>query len=131
MNTVPEYRELTDLQKLNEMKQELEAGFSTVLRHYQAGILHRPERIRQALEEQDAERVAMESHSLKSVCRQVGLMPMGELAAQLETMGASGCLDQAEPLIEQLIASSVQGNHELNHFCNGTTLPRPFFEKGD
>lgn len=129
MNTRSPYQELLDAGKLTEMKRELEAGFSTVIRHYQAGILHRPERIRQAIQDKDAERVAMESHSLKSVCRQVGLLRMGELAAQLENMGASGSLDQAEALVEQLVASSVTANHELTRFCTDAEPPRPFFEK--
>ncbi|MBF0627575.1 MAG: Hpt domain-containing protein [Magnetococcales bacterium] len=130
MNTISAYRELTDAHKLQEMRNELEGGFLTVIRHYQAGILHRPERIRQAIRENDPEQVAMESHSLKSVCRQVGLLRMGEMAAELEALGNSGILDQAESLVEQLVASSVTANHELTHFCSGAALPRPFFDKG-
>ncbi|MBF0271959.1 MAG: Hpt domain-containing protein [Magnetococcales bacterium] len=131
METVFPYQELLDLQKLSEMKQELEGGFQTVVRHYQAGILHRPERIRQAIRDQDAERVAMESHSLKSVCRQVGLVRMGEMAAELEAMGVAGNLAQAESLVERLIAASVTANQELTCHCAGVELPRPFFEKGE
>ncbi|MBF0339722.1 MAG: Hpt domain-containing protein [Magnetococcales bacterium] len=129
MNAHAEYQELTDQQKLIDMRQELEGGFQTVIRHYQAGILHRPEKIRQAVRDNDAERVSMESHSMKSVCRQVGLMNMGEMAARLETIGNAGDLSGAEELIERLIASSVTANHELTRFCTGMELPKPFFSR--
>ncbi|MBF0190193.1 MAG: Hpt domain-containing protein [Magnetococcales bacterium] len=130
METVSTYQELLDVQKLSEMKQELGDGFTTVVRHYQAGVLHRPERIRQAIRDQDAERVAMESHSLKSVCRQVGLARMGDMAAELESLGTAGNFEQAESLVERLIAASVTANQELTCHCAGIDLPRPFFEKG-
>nr|CAX84067.1 similar to regulator protein PilR [uncultured bacterium] len=129
METVSEYQELSNLQKLIEMKQELAGGFVTVIRHYQDGVLRRPERIRQALLEKNAKQVAMESHSLKSVCRQIGLVRMGELAARLEAVGVSGSLEQAEPLIEQLVVASIVATHELTSFCSGFDPPRPFFAK--
>ncbi|GAB0056894.1 hypothetical protein SIID45300_01209 [Candidatus Magnetaquicoccaceae bacterium FCR-1] len=131
MNTGHENHELLDIYKLNEMREELEEGFPTVIRHYQAGILHRPERIRQAIRDRDAEQVALESHSLKSVCRQVGLVRMGEMSAQLEVMGASNELDAAESLVEQLIAASIVANQELIRYCQGTEPPKPFFAKED
>ncbi|NGZ06303.1 MAG: Hpt domain-containing protein [Magnetococcales bacterium] len=129
MNTTNLYQELIELHKLTEMHEELEGGFFTVVRHYQAGIVHRPERIRQALREQDPERVAMESHSLKSVCRQVGLQNMGNLAAQLEAMSATGSLQDVEPLVEQLIASSVVASQELTRYCHDMGASRPFQDK--
>ncbi|MBF0262070.1 MAG: Hpt domain-containing protein [Magnetococcales bacterium] len=131
MNSGHENHELLDIRKLNEMREELEEGFATVIRHYQAGILHRPERIRQAIRERDAEQVALESHSLKSVCRQVGLVHMGEMSAQLEAMGGSNELDAAEALVEQLIASSIVANQELSRYCQGSEPPRPFFAKDE
>ncbi|MEO5334412.1 MAG: Hpt domain-containing protein [Magnetococcus sp. YQC-5] len=117
--TQEEYVKVLNLDKINEMHEELGSGFLTVMQHILPGILLRPEKISQAFKIYNMEQVVMESHSLKSVCRQVGLLRMGELAARLESIVASGEGIGAESLIEQLISASVPANQALTKYCAG------------
>lgn len=104
-------------QKLDEMQQELGPSFLNVIERFQAGLLTRPEKIRQAILANDSDQVAVESHSLKSVCRQIGLYRMGEMAATLESIGYSGQLEGANLLVEQLMQAGRSAHHELAKYC--------------
>ena len=106
-----------NLEKLAEMKLELGPGFAKVMHYFQAGLLARPEKINQAVLSNNPEQVQVESHSLKSVCRQIGLFHMGELAAKLESIAHTGKLDGAESLAEQLIQIGRLAHHELAQYC--------------
>ncbi|MBF0126305.1 MAG: Hpt domain-containing protein [Magnetococcales bacterium] len=128
METLQQDRnDLPDFDKLAEMKQELGSSFPFVLQHFQAGVLTRPEKIGQAVKENDAEQVAMESHSLKSVCKQIGLYRMGEMAAELEALGKSGKLDGAVSRVERLIAAGVSAHRALELYGAAFNKPQPFF----
>lgn len=116
-----------DFGKLAEMKQELGDSFLTVLRHFQAGIQSRSARIVQAVADGNPELVSMESHSLKSVCRQIGLNHMGTLAATLENLGRTGSLQDAPFLVEQLISASNTADHELTRYCALLDKTQPSF----
>ncbi len=117
---------ILNFDKINEMKEDLGSGFLTVMQHILPGILVRPEKINQAFKIYNLVQVAMESHALKSVCRQVGLLKMGELAARIESLAASGERLGVESLIEQLIPASVSANHALTKYCS-TLGPAPLF----
>ncbi|MBF0399436.1 MAG: Hpt domain-containing protein [Magnetococcales bacterium] len=118
-----------DFAMLTEMKQELGDSFSTVMQHFQAGMLARPEKISLALQANDPELLARESHSFKSVCKQLGLTQMGQVAANLEAIGRTGRLAEAEPLVGQLIAAGAWAHRELKKYCAASGPPPPFFQK--
>ncbi|MBF0459924.1 MAG: Hpt domain-containing protein [Magnetococcales bacterium] len=105
------------LDKLAEMKQELGPSFLNVIQHFQSGILLRPEKINQAIQANDPERVERESHSLKSVCRQIGLVQMGHLAANLESLAHAGELRGAGLLVGQLIQAGQLAHSQLTEYC--------------
>ncbi|MEO5340406.1 MAG: Hpt domain-containing protein [Magnetococcus sp. MYC-9] len=118
-----------DLTRLAEMRQELGDNFLMVMQLFQSGMLARPEKISQAFAASDPELLARESHSFKSVCRQLGLLRMGALAASLESMGRAGTLEGVAPLVEQLLASGAWAHHALKKYCSVRHAPPPFFEK--
>ncbi len=131
MNTIKdEKNNLLDFGKLAEMKQELGTSFRTVLQHFQAGLLTRPEKINQALKDNNPAQLAIESHSLKSVCKQIGLYKMGAIAAELESISNSGNLDKAEAIANELTKTGQLAHHALEKYLNTFNKPRPFFEKG-
>ncbi|MBF0461346.1 MAG: Hpt domain-containing protein [Magnetococcales bacterium] len=114
---VSERNTCLDLQKLAEMKQECGPGFSKVLQHFKSGILVRPAKIQQAFQAKDLAQVAVESHALKSVCRQIGLLYMGDLADNLESLARSGQLRGAESLVEELMQAGQSAYCALTEYC--------------
>ena len=54
----------------------------------------------EAVQADDAARVAEVAHSLKSSCANLGAMRLSELAKELETAGRSGSLESAAEVIE-------------------------------
>jgi hypothetical protein len=118
-----------DFARLAEMQLELGDNFLMVMQHFQSGMLARPQKIGQAFQEKNPELMAMESHSFKSVCKQLGLLQMGTLSANLESIGRSGKLDGAGPLVEQLLTSGLWAHRELQKYCLACNKPPPFFEK--
>ncbi|MEO5349872.1 MAG: Hpt domain-containing protein [Magnetococcus sp. YQC-3] len=118
-----------DFARLAEMKLELGDNFLMVMQHFQSGMLARPQKIAQAFQENNPELLAMESHSFKSVCKQLGLLQMGTLSATLESIGRSGTLDGAGPLVEQLRDSGLWAHRELQKYCLACNKPPPFFAR--
>ncbi|MBF0294863.1 MAG: Hpt domain-containing protein [Magnetococcales bacterium] len=110
-----DYAEM-NLQKLAEMQQELEEVFLPVLERFLVGIRTRPASIAQAIADNDPERVASESHSLKSVCRQVGFERMGELAFSLEKLGRSGSLEGGAELAQLMIQAGQAAHRALSDY---------------
>ncbi|MBF0162072.1 MAG: Hpt domain-containing protein [Magnetococcales bacterium] len=106
-----------DFAKLTEMREELGDHFLLVMQHFQSGMLARPQKIRQAFQNNNPEQLALEGHSFKSLCRQLGLSQMETLSVTLESMGRSGQLDGAAPLIERLLAYGLQAHCELQKYC--------------
>ncbi|MEO5332875.1 MAG: Hpt domain-containing protein [Magnetococcus sp. YQC-5] len=125
----PKKSNFLDLNKLAEMQKDLGDHFPTVMQIFQSGLMARTERISHAIKEHNLEQMTMESHSLKSICRQIGLYWMGELAAKLESIGESGKTQGAESLVSQLISTGALSNLELTKYCSPVNKPRPFFEK--
>ncbi|MBF0140622.1 MAG: Hpt domain-containing protein [Magnetococcales bacterium] len=107
-----------DLTKLAAMKEELGPSFFRVVQHFHSGLLVRTEKIRQAILANDLESVAFESHSMKSVCRQIGLFRMGELADRLESIAHLGELSEIDSLVGQLIQAGQSAHLALTNYCS-------------
>ncbi|MEO5335188.1 MAG: hypothetical protein H7839_24515 [Magnetococcus sp. YQC-5] len=122
MNIATGYQELLNPGRLNDMEKEISEDFCMILRHYQDGISSRPITIMRAIRNGHAEEGAMESHSLKSICLQIGLKHMGDLAAKLEALCQSGAIGQAILQAEELIHSSSIANLEISHYCSTMNL---------
>ncbi|MEO5364096.1 MAG: Hpt domain-containing protein [Magnetococcus sp. DMHC-8] len=120
---------LLDFARLAEMRQELGEHFLMVIQHFQAGMLTRPARIQQAFQTGQAEEMAMETHSFKGACKQLGLFQLGSVASALESIVRTGTLSEAGPLVEQLRASGVLVHRALQQYCLTLARPAPSFEK--
>ncbi|MEO5378211.1 MAG: Hpt domain-containing protein [Magnetococcus sp. DMHC-6] len=120
---------ILDVNKIVEMKEELGSSFANILGNFRAGLRLRPESIRQALEEKNSKRMSMESHSLKSTCRQLGLLRMGKVAEYLEQISDTGNLTGAEEMVQRLFDEMELANKELDKNLLIVHKPKPFFDK--
>jgi HPt (histidine-containing phosphotransfer) domain-containing protein len=70
-----------------------------------------------ALDNSDARATAFAAHSIKGAAANAGGVAVRELAARMETLGASGDLTSASEVLPQLAARFQSVKPEMERFC--------------
>lgn len=96
---------------LNELKDILDDEFPLLVNTYIQDVDQRMARLRNAIGAAEPAEVRAEAHALKGSSRNLGVNPLGELFARLETLGKSGELAGASellPAIEKELARAQE-----------------------
>jgi CheY-like chemotaxis protein len=87
---------IIDTEILQEFQYDIGDGFDHVLSVSMMSMRERCKEIFQAIDDNDAILLSAAAHKLKSTSRQYGACKVGMLAEELERLGQSGVLDEAE-----------------------------------
>tara|TARA_B100001179_G_scaffold82221_1_gene58015 strand:- start:309 stop:647 length:339 start_codon:yes stop_codon:yes gene_type:complete len=103
-----------DSEALSELREVMEDEFDILIQTYVEDSRHRIESLRQALDAGDPTALSRAAHSFKGSCFNIGVMRLGELCLQVETLAKSGDLDGGTALIDTIESEFRLVNQRLS-----------------
>jgi CheY-like chemotaxis protein/HPt (histidine-containing phosphotransfer) domain-containing protein len=109
---------VVDTERVSRLRATLTTGgnaslFARVLRGFIADTGERVEALRRSVEQGEAQAAQQVAHALRGSCANIGVARMAEVAEALERLAATGRLDGAPALVQQLVEEFRQAEAAL------------------